>query len=437
MKSGSDGVLRALRADPSLVTLEREGGGKNTKSVTFGVVVHSEMTRTQRTVDMNTGQRSGQEYYFFFVLPDVNATDLRAPDPGSAHIRARLPSGRNVGLETTVSQPKSGGSIISETVTRSIFCEPLVGCPLVGAMAMIENIANTPGGGLISLEPTDTRSVLVGTGGESSSPQRAPLATVQLTPSEDFDDFRARIRDQDGDVVDGFTGDLAGNLVIEVSSDSFNSGDVVYIDANANGEADGREAFDMGESTATDSVPLGEESMTIYYVPNGDSALKHRAAFTTTARTEFSNPDNRVRSSEPATAELKLHGIQDRVAKAYAIAPLDSDDMSNVRVTCETSAKTGCNVFLDCKDQAGVNTFGEAGAMVGPQETVALEPDGHCGRLGPGRELGRSVGLRRIVERSDLRSDPDSVWWRAGQQHGDQRGWPLGVGRHVAFLSPS
>ena len=367
--------FRTLRADPNLVTLEREGGGKNTKSVTFGVVVHSELTYIPRTQDPITRQRSGEEYYFFFALPDVNATDLRAPDPGSQRVLLRrLLSGRNVGLETTVSQRKSGGagSIISESVATSSFCDPMVGCPLVGAFAAIADIANTPGGGLISLELTDARSVLVGTDGEASSPQRAPLATVQLTPSEDFDVYRdlGWIRDQDGDIVDGFTGDLAGNLVIEVSSDSFNSGDVVYIDANANGEADGREAFDMGESVASDTVPLGEEPLTVYYVPSGDSALSHRAAFTTTARTEFSNPDNRVRSSEPATAELKLHGIGDRVAKAYAIAPLDSDDMSNVRVTCETSAKTGCNVFLDCKDQAGVNTFGEAGAMVGPQETA-------------------------------------------------------------------
>ena len=37
-----------------------------------------------------------------------------------------------------------------------------------------------------------------------------------------------------------------------------------------------------------------------------------------------------------------------------------------MRVTCESTAKGGCNVFLDCKDQAGMNTFGEAGMMVGP-----------------------------------------------------------------------
>ena len=65
-----------------------------------------------------------------------------------------------------------------------------------------------------------------------------------------------------------------------------------------------------------------------------------------------------------------MHGIRDRVAKAYAIPPLTSTDTANVRVTCETSAKVRCNVFLDCKDQGGMNTFDEAGAMVGPGMTL-------------------------------------------------------------------
>ena len=57
------------------------------------------------------------------------------------------------------------------------------------------------------------------------------------------------------------------------------------------------------------------------------------------------------------------------MAKAYAIAPMTSTDIANVRITCESSAKAGCNVFQDCTDEDGINTFGEAGAMVGPGMT--------------------------------------------------------------------
>ena len=143
----------------------------------------------------------------------------------------------------------------------------------------------------------------------------------------------------------------------------------MYIDADANGEVGVNEAFDMGDAVATAKVRLGYEPMTLYYVPSGDAALKHRAEFTTTARTEFRSRDNKVRDAEPATAHLLLHGIRDTVAKAYGIASLSSSDATNVRVTCEASLKAGCHVFLDCKDSAGEEVFHEASTVIGPRAT--------------------------------------------------------------------
>ena len=154
-----------------------------------------------------------------------------------------------------------------------------------------------------------------------------------------------------------------------VAADSFNSGDIVYIDADANGEVGVNEAFDMGDAVASAKLPLGEEPMTLYYVPSRDAALKHRAAFTTTAHTEFRSRDNKVRDAKPAMAHLKLHGIKDTVAKAYGIASLSSSDATNVRVKCEASIKDGCHVFLDCKDSAGEEVFHEAGTVIGPNAT--------------------------------------------------------------------
>jgi hypothetical protein len=284
----------------------------------------------------------------------------------------------------SITQTKSGGTVIQEEVVNSNQCGGVgegkvpVNCSIIDAVAVVTGITATAGSGSISLVPTDERSVLVGGNGKAVDPQRATLATVAVQVAPSF----GGARDQDGDLIDGFTGDLSGSLAIRVSSDSFNDGDVVYIDTNDNKKVDGREAFDMDDGVASDTVPLDSAAKTIYYVPSGDVALKHRTEFTITANTEFADTDAKMRSAKPATAMLKLNGIGDEVAKAYAIAPETSTDIANVRVTCETSAKEGCNVFLDCKDETGMNTFGEAGAMLGPSTTVTWQQDDIADALG-------------------------------------------------------
>ena len=112
--------------------------------------------------------------------------------------------------------------------------------------------------------------------------------------------------------------------------------------------------------------------MNVYYVPNPNEPMKHRTTFQTSAKTEFGDTRNVERNSGrmPAMAQLKLAGIKDRSAKAYAIAPVGATDVTNVRVTCESSSPAGCNVFLDCRDPSGMSTFGETGAIIGPDQTV-------------------------------------------------------------------
>lgn len=355
-------LLVTVRPTPSPVTVEREGGGKDTDSVTFKVRVNSDQAHTL-AFDGNTNQFTGEVPLVLFALPDVYATDLRARVPDSEGV---LKGGRRILVTTTISQRRSGGTVLTEEILTGS-CDEMAGCPVVEAVAVISDISNVAGGSLVSLAPTHERAVLVEADGTASDPQRAPLATVQVVaiplPG-------SGLRDSDGDLIDGFTEDLAGSLALQVASDGFKDGDVVYIDANGNEKVDGREAFEIADGVASDTVPLHGDELTIYYVPNGDDALKHGTSFTTTAMTEFNDVNNRVRSAEPATALLKLEGIKDTVAKAYAIAPLTSTDTANVRVTCETPAKAGCNVFLDCKDATGMSTFGDAGALIGPNMTV-------------------------------------------------------------------
>ena len=240
-----------------------------------------------------------------------------------------------------------------------------VSCSIVEAKKVLPTIANGGGSGYISLAPADERAVLVDDKGKALPEQRIMLSTVKANFMEGV------ARDQDGDKINSLTGgDLVGSLAIRVASDSFNDGDVVYIDSDSDKKVGGREAFDMEDGVASDTVALDDKSYVVWYAPSGDAAMKHRTKFTVTANTEFADTDALMRSATPAAATLMLQGIEGAPAQAYAIAPVDHADVSNVRVTCESSAKTGCTVFLDCKDQDGMKSFGEAGAMVGPDATV-------------------------------------------------------------------
>ena len=378
-------VFTPLTGTDAEVTIEREGGGKGSNYVTFKIMINDQKGSPNNVLPALTMGADpiyqGTTRKIVFLVPNLNVTGLTAPAVAGAL------GGSDATVMAMIEQTKSGGTAITEAIKNGNMCgddelhkskSVTVGCPVVEAAKVIEKITNTPGGGLISLAPADERAILVSAGGKASTPQRAALATVTVVVAAGF----GGARDQDGDVIDGFTGDLSGSLAIRVSSDSFNEGDVVYIDTNNNRMVDGREAFDMDEGVASDTVSLDSAAKTVYYVPSGDAPLTHRTKFTTTANTEFADTDAKQRSAGKAVAELKLQGIKDGVAKAYAIAPVGNSDITNVRVTCESTAKGGCNVFLDCKDQAGMNTFGEAGMMIGPGETVTWQQDGIQEALG-------------------------------------------------------
>lgn len=367
-QAAADETRRSFCPAAAEVTIERDGGDKNTNSVSFTVTVGANALSDNVIPALNDATPPvyvGVTRKIVFVMPDLNASGLRAATDAD--------KGAQVTATWMISQTKSGGTVLVESVVDSNMCGGVgegkapVSCPIVEAAAVVTEITATKGDGYISLVPTDERSVLVGMNGKASDPQRVRISTVavSIAPLQG-----GTIRDQDGDPISGLTGDLSGSLAISVSSDSFNEGDVVYIDTNGNKKVDGREAFDLENGSATDTVPLGtSSSMDIYYVPSGDTPLKHRTEFTTMASTEFADTDAKVRSAKPATATLSLFGIKRDEAKAYAIAPGTSTDESNIRVTCESSAKAGCNVFLDCHDTAGMNTFGEAGITVGPNAT--------------------------------------------------------------------
>ena len=399
------------------VEVERDGGTRGSDSVTFDVTIISSLdgdgnvpspataisglatpaladsAACDHDGDATTSDVVYQRYTqttrkIVFVLPAVNASGL------TANTSTTGDNSVDVVVTTKIEQTKSTGTSIMESVSMGHMCGDrevakapgTAGCPVVEAVKVITGITSTGGSGMISLDPEDGRAVLVGGDGKALDPQRITLATVEVSANSGSG---AR-SPTDGTLITDFTDDLAGTLAITVMSDSFREDDIVYIDDNSNDKVDGREAFEMSGNSATDTVPLEDGSMTIYYVPNGEDPLKHRTMFSTVAATEFSNVDNRTVSSKAGKAELGLHGIKIIAARAYAIAPPTSNDTTNVRVTCESANEDGCNVFLDCNDQMGMNSFGEAGAMVGPGSTIrwdqddiadALMVDGWEGRL--------------------------------------------------------
>ena len=382
-----DDTMLVFCPETGEISFERKDGRKGDGSVTFDITVTAEdltSLATPMRVDDNDDMTpvtahaydSGVTRKIVLILPDVEASGLAAPN-------AMGMGATSVMVQTTIEQSKVGSaaSEVSEVIVNGNMCGDdalsvlpgaQVACPVVHAHKVITGISNSGGSGTISLDPDDMRMSLVPAG-------RVALSTIEVAAAFGM----GGVRNAEGDVlVDSFTGSMAGTLAISVSSDKFNEGDVVYIDADGDKAADTGELFVISEGVASDSVDLSTDPVTVYYVPSGDTALTHRSKFTINAGTEFSEADNKNRSALAATAQLSLQGVSGAGVKAYAIAPVGSTDIANVRVTCETSAVAGCRVFFECRDQAGTNTFGEAGAAVGPNMTETWQQDGIQDALG-------------------------------------------------------
>ena len=359
----------------SEVNISREGGRKGDNSVSFKVTVPTAITglATPTLTDSGTTDDPSDDVYvgttrkMVFFVPDIEASGLSAPtmtNPvgGAVMVDMDIEQTNRMAGDSEVSTAIVGGNTCG--AMTSMVADAQVACPVVMAHKIITGITNSPGSGSIDL---DDRTSLAPVG--TTPTARVRLSTVQV----DADFGMGGVRNDTGDVLteeDGFADSLAGTLAISVTSDRFNEGDVVYIDADTDKTADDSEMFSISGDTASDSVDLNTSAYAIYYVPGGEANLKHMTEFDINASTEFSRSGNRNRSADEETATLRLAGIPGEGLKAYAIAPTTSTDTANVRVTCESSVMAGCRVFFECRDQAGTSTFGEAGSSVNPDATA-------------------------------------------------------------------
>ena len=339
--------------DASSATLERTAGGaKGDASVTIRV---------------NAGGMWESGDTLTFTIPWLNATGRSAKAP--VRMSAAL------SIDRTSKFPE-GGPVNSKCGETS----PVpVGCKLVTVTPKIATFALSGGsGGMIDLS---NRAMLIGASGKNMADIALGTVTVAANAS-------TAIKGQDG-MAASLSGDLAGDVAISVSSDHFRTGDIVYIDDNKSGtQDDSRELFTIADGVATGDRPLKDGMYTVRYKPNGTDPLVHDSSLTLSARTDFTDRENMNRSATPAGVKstLKLAGIKGNPPKAYAIAPVDNMDVSNVRITCE--AGKACMAFLSCRDSDGMSTFGDAGVSIPAYGTVRLDQAQVAAALGmmPGEE---------------------------------------------------
>ena len=342
-------------ADAGTIAID-SGGSKGDSSVTIEVTpVSSGWTAT--TV-------------ITFTVPDLTATGRSKTAP------VRMNS--SYSISKTSDFPEGGPK--NKACGEEVDGQPASarGCQIVKAANKIDKF--TLGGAAMGKIDLANRAKLIS---GTKNIDEIAIGTVTVVVA---DKAGTSIMGQDGKAA-SLTGDLAGDVAISVASSQFRDGDIVYIDDNGSGsQDDSRELFDISGGVATADRAIKAGSWRIMYVPNGDDALTHGTAMVVSAATDFTDRENKnmdakdAGASKSITTMLDLAGIKPNPAMAYAIASLDDEDTSNVRITCESGK--ACNAFLSCHDQAGKEYFGDAGMEIAANATTRLDQAGINAALG-------------------------------------------------------
>ena len=335
----------AFAGDTAATLTIESGGGKGDSSVAVKVTAAANWTATT---------------IITFTLPDVEATGRSATKP------VRMSSSYSIAKTSNFPEGGPRNAACGETADGQPASAR--GCKVVNAMNKISGFTlSGAASGMIDLAD---RAKLVG--GDGNQMADIAIGTVTVAVA---DAAGTSIMGQDGKPA-SLTSDLAGDVAISVASSQFRDGDIVYIDDNkSKTQDDGRELFVIADGAATADRAIKAGSWTVRYMPNGEDALMHGTALTVSAKTDFTDRDNLNSDAKAGTAKsitsmLNLAGIKPNPAMAYAIAPLSSTDMSNVRITCESGK--ACMAFLSCHDGDGTDYFGDMGVEVPANGTARL-----------------------------------------------------------------
>ena len=357
------GATFAERVSPNDFTLSEctieidSGGSKGDSSVTIEVTPDSDGWNNNTTV-------------LTFKVPDLTATGRSDKAP------VRMSASFSISKTSDFPEGGPGNKACGEKNTDGTQASAR-GCKVVNADKKI-NMFSLGGAAMGKIDLANRSKLISGT----KNIDEIAIGTVTVGVA---DKAGTEIMGQDGKPA-SLTGDLAGDVTISVASSQFRDGDIVYIDDNGSkSQDDSRELFDISGGVATADRAIKAGSWTVIYVPNGDDALTHGTEMKVSAATDFTdrenlNMDAKMGASKSITTMLDLAGIRPNPAMAYAIAPLDNADTSNVRITCESGK--ACNAFLSCHDQAGNDYFGDAGIEIAANATAALDQTGVNAALG-------------------------------------------------------
>ena len=160
---------------------------------------------------------------------------------------------------------------------------------------------------------------------------------------------------------------LSGMADVTVTG-PFGSGDMVYL---------GTKALTVAGGVASGSVGieglLQSKGMKVIYVPGGVDDLKP-STLVAVGMLDFDDGMNASPKSGPtATGGVSLGNIvydgYTPQGYAYGVVRGGGTDSSHVRIGC--TSPSGCNVFLDCTDEAGMAYFGELSPIGGNATSVA------------------------------------------------------------------
>jgi hypothetical protein len=220
-----------------------------------------------------------------------------------------------------------------------------------------------------------------GAGGDIKLDDRTSLTAPKVSLGGLSLDASTRAYQADG--LSAFTIEDGGEGQINITvKGDLRDDDIVYFDQDGDGTMGTREGLEVADSMAkgdfrlssaflSDSEAVAKARM-VYYTPNGEDVLK-KGEFVTEFAIEFDEASNKNPGAETVKGvELDYAGV-DQQAIAYAIPPVGSTDVGNVRIKCEMSE--ACTVFLDCEDQDGMPYFGEVIGEIPGRSTRVLQSD--------------------------------------------------------------
>ena len=216
---------------------------------------------------------------------------------------------------------------------------------------------------------TEMREMLVVTPGAA---QQWRVAGVVLGETGLDQSDGSRFTVAEGKATRKDDGDGAGVLVVTAEGD-FRDGDVLFLSANEKYEddLDTMLEIDGGTATAELDLDLALETLSVYFVPNGEDPLRSGSI-----KTVFSVAFDLETNVSPRPAgdsiDLKYAGA-DTALLAYAIAPSSNPDESNIRLRCDSSSD--CEVFFACDGADGSGYFGKMPEDIGPRMVNTLQAD--------------------------------------------------------------